>query len=104
MFAKRKTTSGEKMKNVVGNLPSRGVNHFPLPPAVNRLAVSRDTWILFFSPVDSIRDATEILCEPQHLAFLWTVILANLPVFIVSPKSWNRPFSPRRTPAVTGPE
>jgi hypothetical protein len=52
------------------------------PDARINWAVSKETCIIFFDPVDSIQDA----------------------VLTVPPKSWKRALSPLRTPAVTGPE
>ena len=60
----------------------RGLTQCPFPDAVNKSAVSFVAWIRCGIPLPSKRDA----------------------VFTVSPKSWNLAFSPRRTPAVTGPE
>mmetsp|Transcript_30735 Transcript_30735/g.73203 ORF Transcript_30735/g.73203 Transcript_30735/m.73203 type:complete len:241 (-) Transcript_30735:1204-1926(-) len=60
---------------------SRGVSQCPFPKARSCSAVACETWMRFFSPVLSIRDAT----------------------LMVSPNSWNRDFSPLSTPAVTGP-
>ena len=60
---------------------SRCSNHSALPPTVMRSAVACEHWILSRWPVDSIR----------------------LAVLTVSPNNWNLLFSPRSTPAVTGP-
>jgi hypothetical protein len=60
---------------------SRGWTQFSLPALTNNPAVSFETCIRLGIPELSIR----------------------LAVFTVSPNSWNRAFSPRRTPAVIGP-
>ena len=60
--------------------PSRCVSQFPLPDASMSPVLYSEHWIRSGNPQLSIM----------------------LAVFIVSPKSWNRDFSPLKTPAVTG--
>lgn len=45
---------------------------------------------------------SEIRTHPRHPEY--KVRRLNLPVFTVSPKSWNLDCCPRKRPAVTGPE
>ena len=60
---------------------SRGTHQAPFPFLTNKSAVSFEMWMRPGTPLLSMRDA----------------------VLTVSPKSWKRPLSPRKTPAVTEP-